>query len=286
LTTVTLAQSIVNGLSTSGIYILVAVGLTLIMSIMGIVQMAHGEIYMIGSYCVYYLITGAGLGFFPSLVISILFVGLLGVLMERLCFRPFRGQLERSLIVSMGLMLILQNLVLSIAGGTPKSLTSPFSGVLQFYGVSISWERVFIIIIGIVLILGLYIFIRVSKLGQAMLAISQNRTVATLQGINLDRISALAMALGCSLAAIAGGLVGALFTLSPTMGGFALTQGLVVIVLGGLGSISGAVVGGLVVGLIDGIMPTFTTVNIAGLIDFGVVVLILLFRPQGIWGHE
>jgi branched-chain amino acid transport system permease protein len=286
LTATTLVQSLVNGLSTAGIYILVAVGLTLIMSIMGIVQMAHGEVYMIGSYTVYYLITGLGLSFFPALIASTLFVGCLGIFMERFCFRPFRGRLERSLILSMGLMLILQNLVLSLAGGTPKSLSGPFTGVLHISSISISWERLFIILIGTVLIVGLYLFIRSSKTGQAMLAISQNKDVATLQGINLNRISAIAMFLGCSLAAIAGGLVGALFSLSPTMGGFALTQGLAVIVLGGLGSISGAVVGGLVVGLIDGIMPTFTTVNIAGLIDFGVVVLILLLRPQGIWGHE
>jgi branched-chain amino acid transport system permease protein len=118
-----------------------------------------------------------------------------------------------------------------------------------------------------------------------MLAISQDRDGAALQGINIDGISAVAMFLGCGLAAIAGALVGALFSMSPTMGSFALMKGIAVIVLGGLGSIPGAVIGGLIIGLIDGIMPVLTTSHIAGLIGFAAIVMILIFRPQGISGH-
>jgi branched-chain amino acid transport system permease protein len=282
----TFFQSVLNGLTLSGIYILVALGLTLVLSIMGIVQFAHGEIYMIGSYCVYYMVVSYGVNFFLALIIATIFVGGLGIFIERYCFRPFRGQLERALIVSIGLMIILQNLVLSIAGGTPKSIPPPLMGVLRVGGVSISWERLLVVLVGLGLLVVLFLFIRFSKIGQAMLAASQNRVAAALQGINLDRVSAIAMFLGCGLAAIAGALVGTLFSLTPTMGSFALMQGIAVIILGGLGSIPGAIIGGLVIGLIDGIMPVFTTANIAGLIDFGVVVMILLFRPQGIWGHE
>lgn len=285
MTTFTLFQSFINGLSLAGIYILVALGLTLIMSIMGIVQMAHGEIYMIGAYIVYYFIVGLGFNFFPALALATFLVGIIGIILERFFFRPFREELERSLILSVGLMIILQNLILSIAGGTPKSYPRPFTSVLSVFGISISLERLFIIAVGAVLLAGLYLFVQKTRTGQAMLAISQNNTAAALQGINLNRISAVAMFVGCSLASIAGGLVGALFSLSPTMGSFALIQGIAVIVLGGLGSISGAVVGGLIIGLIDGIMPVFTTANIAGLIDSCVVITILLFRPQGIWGH-
>ena len=119
-----------------------------------------------------------------------------------------------------------------------------------------------------------------------MLAISQEREGAALQGMNIDRISGVAMFLGCGLAAIAGALIGALFSITPTMGSFALMKGIAVIILGGLGSISGAAVGGLILGLIDGIIPALTTSHIAGLIGFGAIILILLFRPQGIMGHE
>jgi branched-chain amino acid transport system permease protein len=282
----TLLQSILNGFSSAGIYILVALGLTLVLSIMNIVQLAHGEIYMLGAYGVYYIITSLGLNFFLALIISTLLMGGLGIVLERLCFRPLRGQFDRAAIASIGLILILQNVVLSIAGGDPRSYMSPFTGVLKILGVAISWDRLSIVLFGFGLVAALFLFIRMTKTGQAMLAISQDRDGAALQGINIDRISAVAMFLGCALAAIAGALVGAIFSVSPTMGGFALMKGIAVIILGGLGSIPGAVVGGLIIGLIDGIMPILTTTHIAGLIGFGAIIIILLFRPQGISGHE
>jgi branched-chain amino acid transport system permease protein len=282
----TLLQSILNGFSSAGIYILVALGLTLVLSIMNIVQLAHGEIYMIGAYGVYFITTSLGLNFFLALVISTLLMGSLGIVLERLCFRPLRGQFDRAAIASIGLILILQNVVLSIAGGDPRSYMGPFTGVLKILGVAISWDRLSIVLFGFGLVAALFLFIRMTKTGQAMLAISQDRDGAALQGINIDRISMVAMFLGCALAAIAGALVGAIFSVSPTMGGFALMKGIAVIILGGLGSIPGAVVGGLIIGLIDGIMPILTTTHIAGLIGFGAIIIILLFRPQGISGHE
>jgi branched-chain amino acid transport system permease protein len=281
-----LSQSILNGFSSAGIYILVALGLTLVLSIMNILQLAHGEIYMIGAYSVYYMVVGLGLNFLLALVISTLLIGGLGILLERLCFRPVRGQPDRALIIAIGLILILQNVVLSIAGGNPRSYISPFTGVLQILDVSISWERLITVLIGLGLLVALFLFIRMTRTGQAMLAISQDRVGAALQGINIDRLSAVAMFLGCGLAAIAGALVGALFSISPTMGSFALMKGIAVIILGGLGSVPGAVVGGLILGLIDGIMPVLTTTYIAGLIGFAAIIIILIFRPQGIWGHE
>jgi branched-chain amino acid transport system permease protein len=281
-----LLQSILNGFSSAGIYVLVALGLTLVLSIMNIVQLSHGEIYMIGAYGVYYLGVTIGLNFLLALAISTLLVGGLGILLERLCFRPFRGQPERAMIVSIGLILILQNVVLSIAGGSPRKIESPFPGVMQIMGTSISWERLSIVVIGFALVAALFLFVRMTKTGQAMLAISQDRIGAALQGININRISAVAMFMGCALAAIAGALVGALFSILPTMGSFALMKGIAVIILGGLGSIPGAVVGGLIIGLIDGIMPALATTYVAGLIGFATIIIILLFRPQGIWGHE
>jgi branched-chain amino acid transport system permease protein len=256
------------------------------MSIMGIVQMSHGEIYMIGAYCAYYMVVHLGLNFFLGLLIAVLFVGCIGIFLERVFFRPFRGELDRAVIISIGLILVFQNLILSIAGGNPRSYNSPITGVLRIFGTAISWERLFIVFTGVILLMALFIFINKTKTGQAMLAISQDRVGASLQGININRLSAVAMFLGCGLAAIAGALVGALFSMSPTMGTFALMKGIAVIVLGGLGSISGAVIGGLIIGLIDGIMPVLTTSHITGLISFTVIILILIFRPQGISGHE
>jgi branched-chain amino acid transport system permease protein len=253
---------------------------------MGIVQMSHGEIYMFGAYGVYYLFVSMGLNFVLAVAGSTLLVGGFGILLERFCFRPFRAEPDRAMIIAIGLILVLQNIALVVAGGTPRSYVSPFAGILHFGGVSLSLERLMIVIIGFVLLVGLYLFIRMTKTGQAMLSISQDREGAALQGIDINRISAIAMFLGCGLAAISGSLVGGLFGITPTMGGFALMKGIAVIILGGLGSIPGAVVGGLIIGLIDGVMPVLTTAHIAGATGFGVIILILLFRPQGIWGHE
>jgi branched-chain amino acid transport system permease protein len=279
-------QGVLNGLTSAGIYILVALGLALLMSIMNVVQLAHGEVYMIAAYIVYYFAANVGLNFYLAFVIAILAVGVLGIGLERFFFRPFRGKPDQALVLSIGLMLVFQNIVLAIAGGTPKSYHSPFESVVSVGNVALSTERLVIIVSGFVLIIAMFLFIRFSKNGQAMLAISQERDGAALQGININRLSAIAMFVGCALAGVAGGLVGALFTLTPTMGGTVLMKGIAVIILGGLGSIPGAVIGGLLIGLIDGIVPVFTTSYMGSLIGFVIVILILLFRPQGIWGHE
>jgi branched-chain amino acid transport system permease protein len=281
-----LTQSILNGLTLSAIYILVSLGLTLILSIINIVQLAHGEVYMIGAYLVYFLFSIMGLNFYASLTVSILLVGSFGIFMERFLFRRYTGDPERAIIISVGLMLVLQNVVIFLAGGDARAYASPFTSVVKLFGASLSWERLIIIIVGIILVIGLFLFVRYTKQGQAMLAISQEREGAAVQGICINRISSLAMALGSALAAVAGGLVGGLFSLLPTMGSFALLKGIAVIVLGGLGSIPGVIVGGLFLGLIDGIVPMFSTVYVAGLIGYGAIILVLFFRPKGIWGHD
>ena len=281
-----LAQSILNGLVSGGIYILVAVGMTLVLSITRIIQLAHGEIYMLGAYCVYYLCAVFGIHFFLALIVSMLLVGVLGIVLERVFFRPVRGDEIRSLIVGVGLMLLFQNFVLVAAGGNAKPIRSPFVGVLHVLGVTIPWERFAVVLIGLFLVSALLLFINRTRIGQAMVAISEDRDVATLQGINIDRISAIAMFLGCALAAVAGGLVGSILSVSPFMGGFALMKGIAVIILGGLGSITGAIIGGFILGLIDGLIPAFLNIRVAGLIGFGLIILILLWRPEGILGHD
>jgi len=287
LTTATLAQSILNGLMAGWIYVLVALGLTLVLSIMGIVNLAHGEIYMFGAYGAYYFCVIAGLNFLLALVISTLLIGLLGIALERIFFRPFRhGEFLTTIIMATGLMLILQTTAVISFGGSPKVVITPFPGVITIAGVTLSWERLIIILVSIILVAALFYLIHRTKIGQAMVAVSQDLDAAALQGINIDHVSSVAMFLGCGLAAAAGALMGAIFGLSPTMGGFALMKGIAVIILGGLGSIPGAVIGGLILGLIDGIIPPLLSSHMASLVGFVAIILILLFRPRGIMGHE
>ncbi len=281
-----LEQSIFNGLVSAGIYILIALGLTLVLSIVGIIQLAHGEIYMLGAYGVYFLCTMTRLEFLPSLVISVLITGCLGIVLEKVFFRPFRRDPERALIVAIGLIIFLQQAVLLAVGGVPKSLPSPFSGTINLSGIVMPWERLVVVIVAFILVAVLFLLINRTKTGQAMVAVSQDRDAASLYGINIDRISSIAMFLGCALAAAAGGLVGAITSISPIMGGFALIKGIAVIVIGGLGSITGAVLGGLIIGLLDGIIPAFLPTQMASIIGFAIIVLILLTRPQGLLGHE
>lgn len=279
-------QNLLNGLMSGWIYILVALGLTLVLSIVGIVQLAHGEIYMIGAYSVYYFCVTLGLNFFLSLIISIFLVGLLGVVLERFFLRPFRDDVEGAIVSTIALILILQTAVIAIAGVGYKDVPSPIQGVLMVLGARLSWERLITILASMVLVSALLIFIKKTRIGQAMVAVSENREVAALQGINVNRVSSVAMFLGCGLAAAAGALTGAIFDLTPFMGGFALMKGIGVIIVGGLGSISGAIIGGLILGLVDGVVTPLLSVQMASIIGLVVIILILLFRPQGLFGHE
>jgi len=282
----TLAQSILNGLMAGWIYVLVALGLTLVMSIMGILNLAHGELYMFGAYAAYYFCVSAGLHFLLALVISMLLIGAMGILLERFFFRPFRyGEFWPTVIIAAGLMVLLQTTSLVTFGGSTKVVTTPFPGVITIAGVTLSWERLIVIIVSILFVAGLFLLIHRTKIGQAMLAVSQDLEAASLQGVNADHISSVAMFLGCGLAAAAGSLMGAIFNLSPFMGSFALMKGIAVIILGGLGSLTGAIIGGLILGFVDGIVPPLLSVHMASLIGFVVIILILQFRPQGIMGH-
>lgn len=280
-----LTQNLLNGFMSGWIYILVALGLTLVLSIVGIVQLAHGEIYMVGAYIVYYFCVSIGLNFFWSLILSMIFTGLLGVILEKFFLRPFRHDVEGAIISTIALILILQTAVVSVAGVSYRDIPSPIQGVFTILGARLSWERLITVLVSIALVSGLLFLITRTKIGQAMVAVSEDREAAALQGINVDCVSSVAMFLGCSLAAAAGGLTGAIFDVTPYVGGFALMKGIEVIILGGLGSIPGAIIGGLILGLIDGLVTPLLSAQMAGIMSLVVIILILLFRPQGLLGH-
>jgi branched-chain amino acid transport system permease protein len=282
----TFAQSILNGLAAGWVYVLVAVGLTLVFGIMNIVQFAHGEIYMLGAYASYFLIKSYGFSFWAALPLSALLIGLLGIVLERFFFRPFRGRFEPSIIIAVGLMVLLQTTAVVGFGTSTKSMPGIIPGVLTVSGITLSWDRLLVILVGIILVVALFLLIQKTKIGQAMVAVSQDPHAAALQGIDVNRISAVAMFVGCALAAIAGSLMGSIFSTSPFMGTSAITKGIAVIILGGLGSIPGAVAGGLILGLIDGLVPPLLSSTMASIVGFGVIIIVLLLRPRGLFGHE
>lgn len=267
-------------------YILIALGLTLVFSIMGIMNLAHGEIYMIGGYVTYHLWVTLGFNVFVVLFVSILTVGGFGVVLEKFVFRHVRMDFERGIVVAVALILLLRTTAEITVGTFPKGVPAIFPGTVDVLGMTISLGRIGSAAISIFLLVALFCFIQYSKLGQAMLAVSQDLDGASLQGINVNRISAAAMAIGCALAAAAGSLMASVFALEPSMGTFALTKGIAVIVFGGLGSIVGAVIGGLIMGMIDGLAPIFVGMHLAGTLAFGIIIIVLVVKPTGLFGRD
>jgi branched-chain amino acid transport system permease protein len=277
---------VLNGVMSGSIYVLVALGLSLILAVTGIVQIAHGEMYMLGGYITYSLCVQQGLPFVVSLVIATVVVGVLGVPIEKIFYRPFRhGDFEPMVIMGLALMLILQTSATLIWDPTFKFVHTPFPGVYHIGSATITQERLIIIVVGTIFIVGFFLFLQKTRQGRAMRAVAQDMTAASLQGINIDHVSSLAMFLGCCLAGVAGGLMGAIFALSPYMGGPVFMTGISVIILGGLGSIVGAVAGGYILGFVNSITSLLFSLYIADAASFFIIILILLFRPQGLMGH-
>ncbi|MBA7599242.1 High-affinity branched-chain amino acid transport system permease protein LivH [subsurface metagenome] len=276
---------LVNGLMLGMTYALIASGLTLIFGVMRIFNFAHGEFYMLGAFAAYYLFGMLGLNFFVTVLIAMLGIGLLGILIERVFFRPFRGQLLSSFIISLGLLIVMSGAALLIFGGQEKTVSTAFPGLVSFLGVTLSVERLVVLAFALVLLVGLYLFITRTRMGRTMRAVAQDSEAAAMQGVNINLICSLGFGLACALAAAAGTLLAPMRYVGPSIGGAIVIQAAIVIVLGGLGSIPGAVIGALLLGLVQSVCAVFMG-QMVDLIGFVLVILVLLFRPKGLLGHE
>jgi len=281
-----LLQSIINGLVLGWIYILMALGLSLILSITNILQFSHGEIYMLGAYLTYYFSVILGVNFFLSIIISIILMAALGMVLERFFFRPLRSQFLPSMIVALGLMILLQSSVTIGFGINPKAIPSFAPGSLEILGTMLGTDRAIAVCISVGLSLLLYLFLKKSKYGLALAASPQHREASILQGINPNQMSSLAMAVGSGLAAVGKSLINTTFILNNFMGSTALIKGLVIIVLGGMGSLLGVIVGGIIMGLVDSVVLVIFGPIAASIAPLLLVIVILVLRPMGLFGHE
>ncbi len=281
-----LIGTIVDALMLSSIYILVSVGFALVLSIIGILNFAHGALYMIGGYVCYWLSVQCGLNQWLSLLLSALVLGLAGLFLERFCFRPFAGDPNRTIIMAIALILVLETTINVLAGGVTRTISPFVPGLLKAGAISVSLERVATMIMGGGLLLGLTLFIEKTKTGQQMLAVSQDPEGAILQGIRIHRVAALAVAMSCALAALAGSFMGAIFDLKPFMGGPMLVKAIQVVVLSGVGSIGGVLAGGLIIGTIDTVLPLFAGGAVTQAVGLGIIIVLLLLKPQGLFGRE
>ncbi len=280
------AQSVVNILMLSAIYILVALGFALLLNVLGILNFAHGAIYMVGGYICYELIMGVGINQWISLLISTVTVGLLGLVMERVFFRPFLGDMNRTVVITLGLIIILVATINVTVGSYIRRIPSFVPWILRSGGISVSGDRLATFAIGSLLLVAAIFFIRKTKTGLQMLAISQDRDSAALQGIKIHRIFAVTTAIGCALAAVAGSLMGAVLSLSPLMGDNMLIKAIEIVILAGIGSIGGVLIGGLILGAVDATLPLFISGSATDLIGLSIIIVLLLLRPQGLFGHE
>jgi branched-chain amino acid transport system permease protein len=281
-----IVATLTNVLILSSMYILVALGFAFLFNILGIINLAHGAIYMVGGYFGLALIRLLGLNPWAALVLTGLSIATLGLFLEMFCFRPFSGDFNRTVMICVVITVVLQTTVNIIAGTQILSLPPFVEGVFKIGPVSVSYERIVTFALGIILLVAIIWFVHRTKWGQQMQAISQNREGALLQGINVYYISALACFIGCGLAAIAGCLMGAYLGLGPFMGDFMLVKVLMIVILAGIGTISGIFIAGLILGALDSILPLFISGAASDASVIAIVVVLLLIRPQGFFGHE
>ena len=280
-----LFQAVGNGIALGWLYILIALGLALIFSIMDILQFAHGEIYMIAAYITYFLCTDLGMNIYMAMIISMAAMAVVGVIMERFLFRPVRGKFLNPLIVSLGCTYVFMAGATVWFGLYNRSLPKLAIGSITIFGGVLPIDRLVVVLFSLGFVLLLYLFLKGTKQGQAMVASAQNREGAVLRGINPNTMAALTMAIGCALAAGAGTLAGTMSIVAPGMGGLVLLKGFIIIVIGGMGSLLGAVVGGLIMGLVDGVIPVYADPAVASIGALLIVIVLLIIKPEGLFGR-
>ena len=277
---------LVNALLLSSIYIIIALGFALVFSVMRIFNLAHGAIYMVGGYVCFFFWVELGLGPWISLLSTTLVMALFGLFLERFCFRPFQRDFERAIVMAMAIIIILRTGADLTVGPLGKGLPVLLRGRIEVGSISFSADRLVVLIICLVLLILLALFIKKTRVGQAMLAIAENRDVAALQGININRISALSCAIGCGLAGLSGGIVGSVLVLHVIMADIMLVKVIAVIILSGIGTLGAIWSGGLILGTMDALFPYFMSSAIAETLPLLLIVLILITRPQGLFGEE
>jgi branched-chain amino acid transport system permease protein len=284
-----LLQILFWGIYAGCIYILLATGLNLIFGVMKIVNFAHGEFLMIGAYVTATVFLLTGINPYIIILFSMLALIAIGAVVERLCFRPILGTSKlNEIFLSIGLIYIIQNGAAVIWGDEWQSVKSPYEGITVPLGpLTIPLDYIIIMVVTAAILIGLHLFLKETKTGREMRATSQNRKGAMLVGINVERIDVLSFGIGCALAAAAGTLwvvSGQVF--NPYMGSIPAVKAFAIIILGGLGSIPGAIVGGLLYGIAENGAAYFLGGVWKDAISFVILIIVLVIRPTGLFGES
>lgn len=278
------AQVLVNGLSLSAIYILVALGFTLLFGIMKFVNFAHGEFAMLGGFALYYLYGQFGLPWFFAVPLSAIVVAVAALPLEVLVFRWFYQRMFQSMIGTMGLSLALTYSSVIIWDAYDRNIPPEFSGLIHIGNAIVPMDRVAVAIIAFAALVLFYVFMKFTRQGLAMRAASVDLEIAQAQGIPTSLMYKIAFLISIGMAALAGALYAQIYALSPFMGERPLLVAFIVVVLGGMGSIAGAALGGILLGFLESILGTFYGASVSAFVSFGAVLVILIFRPWGLLG--
>lgn len=284
-------NNLINGISLGSIYAVIALGYTLVYGIAKMLNFAHGDVIMVGGYVIFYSMTSFSINPYLSVLIAVIVCTVLGIVIEKVAYKPLRQATSLSvLITAIGVSYFLQNSALLLFGEKPVNFTSVVNvpSISLFDGqVVITGEAIVAIVVSILIVIGLSLFINKTKSGRAMLAVSEDKDAAQLMGININRTISLTFAIGSGLAAIAGALLCSAYpTLQNTTGAMPGIKAFVAAVFGGIGSIPGAMVGGILLGVIEIFSKAYISSQVADAIVFAVLIIVLLVKPSGLFGKN
>lgn len=282
-----LLQHLVNALILGSTYALLGIGLTLIFGIMRVVNFTHGELYALGAYAVFFLEVSLGVNFFLALVLAVIIGCAVGAAIEFVLLRPLLdADIDTTMLVMIGAWIVMQNTELFYWGGVSKAIMTPFPDEpLQVGPIFVSWLRLFVLVMALILIGATYVLINRTKLGKAMRATFQDRDTAALMGVNIKGIYTATFAIGSGLAAAAGALLGPVFLVTPSMGDLASLKAFAIVILGGLGNITGATLGGFILAFVEEIGAGYISSGYRDAMGFLIIIIVLLFKPTGLFAR-
>jgi len=288
ITTFGLVEALLWGVANGCIYILLATGLNIIFGVMKLVNFAHGQLLMIGAYIAFAAATALGLNAYIAILVAMGVVALIGVGLERFTFRRVLGTDKlNEIFVSLGLIYVFENAAVLLWGNRSQQIASPFQGLQLSLGqVSIGYDRLLAISVVIVILIALFLLLKKTKIGLAMRATSQKSTASMLMGVNIEKVYIFTFALGAALAGAAGALYGIIFPFNPGIGALPTIKAFAIIIIGGLGSIPGAVIGGLLYGIAENTAVYFLGGIWQDATAFALLIIVLVIRPTGIFGEK
>ncbi len=277
-------QTAVNATYAASYMALIAVGLVMIFGVMGVINFAHGELYMVGAYCVVFLYAQENFPFLLAVAAGLVFVGIVGIVMERTMFRPLRDNPLGGLIASIGFLLILQTLAVLGFGRRMGHVPPATQDKAEIFGAVLTYQRLFVILAAILLLAALWAFLRRSKFGRALRACAQDAEAASLQGISMNQTARIAMFIGAALAGVAGALTAPLVSPTPYIGHSIIVTAFIIIIVGGVGSLEGAVIAAVLYAFVHTFVTTFFDGVIANIVGLALMFAVLVVRPTGLFG--